>query len=170
VHNVNTSFMVINGKNILATQIAVAKFEGDRIRIPTNLVEPAGLAGKLPIDFWFLVVSPGRYRLLKRPTSSTRGDLPKIIRKIEEVGESGDVLDGTDSNAEAAIAARMVPCVASPRGPGWRIDVPKVIRKLAYEREESSYVYLLMVAGFVELWFPDTLRCALSVPISELLS
>jgi hypothetical protein len=161
--------MVIDGKTISAVQITVAKFEGDRIRIPAHLVEPAGLAGKAPINFCFLVVSPGRYRLLRMPTSSTTDDLSKILRHIKEVEAPGDILDGTGRNSEAAVVGRMIPCIASPPGPGWRINVPNVIKKMAYEREEPSYVFLLIVAGFVELWFPDTLREALSVPISNLL-
>jgi hypothetical protein len=161
--------MVIDGSKSNDTNIATVKFERDRIRLPARFVELAGLVGKVPIDLWFLVISPGRYRLLKQQPSAGTGELSTLIRQVEQIQRPGDLLDLTDGNAEAALAGRLIPGVASPRGPGWRIDVPKVIKTLASERAEPQFAYLLVVAGFVEVWFPETLREAMSVPISDLL-
>jgi hypothetical protein len=162
--------MVIDGNSAPASPIAIAKFERDRIRIPADFVEAARLSGEVPIQFWLLVISPGRYRLLKRTIPTGTGDVQRVVSLIDEVKEPGGELDGTDNNTEAAVVGRLIPCVASPRGPGWRIDIPKVIKKLTSEKEAPSFVFLLIVAGFVELWFPDTLREAMSVPISQLMS
>ncbi len=161
--------MVIDGSQLIEANIVAVKFERDRIRLPAHFVELARLAGKVPIDLWFLVITPGRYRLLNRQPSVSAGELSAIIRHVQEVQRPGDVLDLTDGNAEAALAGRLIPGVASPRGPGWRIDVPKVIKTLASEKAEPQFAYLLVVAGFVEVWFPETLREAMSVPISDLL-
>ena len=161
--------MVISGKPSTISRFTLAKFERDRIRLPPLFVERVGLTGKDRIDCWLLVVTPGRYRLLRQSMSGD-GDLSRIISQIEEVEEQGDLIDLTENNSEAAIPARLIPCVASPRGPGWRIHIPKEAKKLAAEKAEPSAVFLLVVAGFVEIWFPDTLREAVSLPISELLS
>lgn len=162
--------MVINGTRGSKNHFTLVEFEGDRIRLPAQFVEAAGLAGKEAIHFWLLVVNPGRFRLVKQTGAAPIGDLSRIIRHIEQTKEPGDVLDGIDSNADAAIGARLIPCVVSPRGPGWRIYVPKEVKRLGPGSEEPSFVFLLIVAGFVELWFPETLKRATSVPFSEILS
>jgi len=161
--------MVISGKHTSNSDFTVVKFEGERICLPPRFAEQAHLAGSTQVECLLLVITPGRYRLLRRPTRAAAGDLSKILHKIEEVELAGDILESAENNAQAAIAARLIRCIASPPGPGWRITVPKEARKLAAEKEQASFVFLLIVSGFVELWFPDTLRKAVSVPISELL-
>src|SRR5437879_3085714 len=101
--------MVINGNILPKKELLTAKFEGDRIRLPPHFVEQAGLSGNGPIDCWLLVVTPGRYRLLMQPSAAGKGDLSRILRQIEDAGTPGDVLDGTESNPEAAIRARLIP-------------------------------------------------------------
>lgn len=161
--------MVINGTEFQGSDFTDAKLEGDRIRLPAHLADLVGLTGKDRIDCWLLVLKPGRYRLAKRPTGEVSGSLSKILAQIEELGLPGDLLDNTESDEEAGIRARLIPCVATPRGPGWRISVPKVARKLAPDGEEAKFVFILTVAGYVEIWFPNELRQAVSVSISELL-
>lgn len=160
--------MVIDGIEISTTDFTVVEFEGERIRLPPRFVEQAGLAGTEPIECLLLVVTAGRYRLLRQPTGSTAGSLSRLLDQWDDAGADGGVLEATDNNARAAIRARLIPCVVSPRGPGWRVNVPKEARQLA--PGDRSRVFLRIVAGFVEFWFPDTLRQAVSGPISDLLS
>jgi len=40
---------------------------------------------------------------------------------------------------------------------------------LVPDGERTRYLAVRVVAGFIELWFPDALRRALSVPLSEIL-
>ncbi len=147
---------------------ASAKFEGDRLTLPEDLVQSAGnaagLVGTNKINCWLLVLSPGRYRLV------TTEAVSRILSRIEEVGAPGDVLDYSASNSEAAVRARLIACTVSPPGPGWRLTFPKAARQLVPKTEERSYVFLLIVAGFIEVWFPDTLRRSLPEPLSEALS
>ena len=162
--------MVDNGNSYEDGGVAVGTFEGDRIYLPPRFVKQIGLAkNETKVDCWLLVVNPGRFRLLRRPTGTATGVLSKITDQGKEVAAPGDELDEIANNPRAAIRARLIPCIASSRGPGWRITVPKVARNLARDGEKSSFVFLLIVAGFVEVWFPDTLREAASVPISDLL-
>ncbi len=162
--------MVINGNKISRSDFTNAKLVGERVRLPDHLADQAGLTGNARIACWLLVVKPGRYRLIKQPTGAATGSLSRIVAQIEELGSPGDLLDSTESDEEAGIRARLIPCVATPRGPGWRISVPKEARRLAPDGEEAKFVFILTVAGYVEIWFPNILRQAVSVPISELLS
>jgi hypothetical protein len=162
--------MVIDGIDSQENEPTIAQFEGRRILLPLHFVKHAALSGSKPIDCWLLVVTPGRFRLVKQSTATPTGDLAKILSQSEEVGEPGDVLDYTESNPQAAIRARLIPCVATPRGPGWRLNFPKSAMELVPATEERSSVFLLTVAGYVELWFPETLRRAVSEPFSKVLS
>jgi len=152
--------------------LAIAKFEGERIRLPVRVVEIAEhprLVGNDPVECWLLVVTPGRYRLLTRPAVAPSADLSRLLQQAEETRVTGEVLDHTGNNSQDGIQARLIPCVVSPPEPGWRINFPKEAKALVPEKEEPSFVYVLIIAGFIELWFPETLRRALSVPITEIL-
>jgi hypothetical protein len=165
--------MVIDGRRILKRNILVAHFEGDRIRLPNQIVEYAEhprLAGKDPVECWLLVVTPGRYRLIPQPTEAPPDDLSRILDQIEETAAPGEVLDRTHNNPLDGIQARLIPCRVSPPEPGWRVNFPKEAKELVSVNEERSFVYVMIVAGFIEIWLPDTLRRALSTPISEILS
>jgi hypothetical protein len=165
--------MVIDGNSAEASGLARVKFERERIRLPIHVVESANhprLVGKDPIKCGLLVLTPGRFRLVMLSTGSpTTGDLSRILHEIEEAETPGDVLDRTDNNARDGIGARLIPCTISPPSPGWRVNFPQAAKDLIPEKEERSFVFVLVVAGFIEIWFPDTLRRASSAPISELL-
>lgn len=164
--------MVIDGRNISKSSLSLVKFDEERICLPVQIVENAEyprLAGKDSIQCWLLVVTPGRYRLVPQPAGTPAGDLSRILSQIEELTAPGDVLDRTQNNARDAIPARLIPCSVKPPQPGWRINFPKEAMALVPQTEDRSFVYMMIVAGFVEIWFPDTLRRALSVPIPEIL-
>jgi hypothetical protein len=161
--------MVISGKKIRSTKSKTVKFDGERICLPPRFAAQAHLDGNDQIECYLLVVTAGRYRLLKKERTVPKGTLSKILSQIEEIQEPGDLLRGTRNNAQAALPARLIPCMASPPGPGWRIVIPKEAKELAKETEEPTSVSLLIVAGFVEIWFPETLRRAVSEPLSTVL-
>src|SRR5260370_40494637 len=161
--------MVIDGRNVPGSDHKVVKLEGERVFLPSRFVKQIGFAGTDPIDCWLLVVTPGRYRLLRQPTTPAEGALSRILDQWDRVGVPGDVLDATDSNAQAGIRARLIPCIVSPPEPGWRINLPKEAKELVPEREERRFVFVMIVAGYIELWFPDTFRRAVSGPISQIL-
>ena|ERR1700738_3005754 len=160
-----------NGHKIKPTNFATADFDGDRIRLPSRFVELTQIRGTHRIDCWLLVITPGRYRLLPQLVAqSEEGDgLARLLREGEEAALPGDTLDGTSSNERAALPARLIPTVASPVRKNWRLTVPKEVRMLAPHGDDQSFLFILFIAGFIELWFPDTLRRAVSVPISKIL-
>jgi hypothetical protein len=162
--------MVIGGKRVLNSSLSLVKFDEERICLPVQIA--AGfprLAGEDPIECWLLVVTPGRYRLVLQPAGTPAGDLSRILSHIEEATAPGDVLDRTQNNDRDGIPARLIPCSLKPPKPGWRITFPKEAMALVPQTEDRSFVYLMIVAGFIEIWFPDTLRRALSGPIPDIL-
>lgn len=164
--------MVIDGSRVLKGSLSLVKFEGERIRLPDHIVERAGhqrLSGKNPVDCWFLVVKPGRFRMVLK-TGTPEGDVSRILNQIEETSAPGGTLDYTENDALDGIQARLISCIVSPPPPGWRVNFPKEAKGLVPENEERSSAYVMIVAGFIEIWFPDTLRRALSGPIAEILS
>jgi hypothetical protein len=161
--------MVIDGRTSEQHDLFAARFDGERILLPARLAREAGFTERDAVDCWLLVVTPGRYRLVKKSTAAATGDLARILDQIDEVGTTGDLLDQTESNARAAIRTRLIHCSVSPRGPGWRINFPKAAKELVPQNEDRTFVFVLTVAGYVELWFPDTLRKATSVPLSRVL-
>jgi hypothetical protein len=93
-----------------------------------------------------------------------------ILDRIAENEAPGGVLDRTDDDDQAGIAVKLIPCVISPPPPGWRVNFPQVARDLLYEKEEQSFVFFLIVAGYIEIWFPDKFRRIASRTISKFLS
>jgi hypothetical protein len=158
--------MVIDGSTLSRDDFVVVGLEGERINLPIRFVRQA----KLDVDpaehieRLLLVVCPGRYRLL----TETSEQVDRIRLLIEDVALPGEVFDETDANIRASIRSRLVPCTITRPRPSWRMNVPKVAIQLA--PGERSQVFLLVVRGHVELWFPETLRRAVSIPISEVLS
>ncbi|SRR6266478_3473751 len=157
--------MVINGSLVPKDDLAVAELEGERINLPIRFVRQAKLDADEAehIERLLLVVCPGRYRLLTETSES----VDRIRALIEEVGMPGEVLDETQTNIRASVRSRLILCSITRPRPSWRMHVPKVAIQLA--PGERSHVFLLIVRGYVELWFPEALRHSVSVPISELL-
>jgi hypothetical protein len=160
------------GNNPKQADFVAAIFDDDRIRLPPDLSELAQLKGTDPIACWLFVVTVGRYRLVPQPMVGDVGNdtFTALLREWEEVASPGGILERTEDNKRAAMRARVIPTEALPTRSGWRIKVPKEVRKLVPPKEDDSFVFLLLVGGFIELWFPDTLRRAVSVPFAELLS
>jgi len=163
--------LVIDGKELEHPDFAVVKFDGDRIPLPSRFIEVAHFVDSDAINCWLLVVTAGRYRLVPKLPSppSPTSSFMRILREREELGAAGDLLDSTGSNEHAGIRARLIPTMASPLGTTWRVIIPKEAKMLVPASEDRSFVFVLVVAGFIEFWFPETLRRAVSVPIAELL-
>ncbi len=158
--------MVIDGSIVEKEDLAVSELAGDRINLPIRFVKLARLNADEAehIERILLVVCPGRYRLL---TEASR-EVDEIRMAMEELAVPGKVFDETETNTRASIRVRLIPCTVTRPRPSWRMIVPKVAIQLA--PGERSHVFLIIVRGYVELWFPDTLRQAMSTPISEILS
>jgi hypothetical protein len=142
-------------------------FERNRLPLPTHLVKNAvnsGLTGADKVDCWLIFVSPGRFRLAGAEAVS------RILNQVEVMESPGDVLDNTESDLRNACPVRLIHCTVSPPPPLWRLNFPQSAALLVSEDERPSYVFGVILAGFIELWFPDTLRRALSGRLSDVLS
>lgn len=142
------------------------ELEGGRISLPQPFVEAARLSGGKPVDRLLLLIKPGAYRLLPETGSTDKEVLHEILSQWDEAGAGEDPLEKTDGDKWAGIRARLIPCVVSPRGSGWRINVPRVARQLVAPGDHFG-VFLLIVGGYVELWFPDAMRRAVSGTVSS---
>jgi hypothetical protein len=161
--------MVIDGNAVSKDDFTVAKFEGDRIRLPPRFVEQARFTGGQKIECWLYVVKAGGYRLFTPKTPDPEGEIAELLQRYREIAEPGGPFEGTDNDELAGTRAKIIPCAASPRGPGWRIHIPKKAKVLAVDAPQPKSVFLLIVAGHVEIWFPHALQQAVSKPLSALL-
>lgn len=149
----------------------VVQLDEERILLPKHIVEGAQrsmVAGEQPVDCWLFVVTPGRFRLISQAAGGASADLARILRQIEENEVPGELRERTGNNALDGIQARLIPCKLTPPRPGWRLNFPREAKKLVSDKEDRSFVYVMVVAGYIEIWFPDALRRALSVPIAEI--
>jgi hypothetical protein len=161
-----------NDGNTNNPEFQIAEFErrSDRIYIPKHLGKLLALKNRKQVDCWLLVVSPGHYRLtLQPPKEEVKGDLADILEALEAAKTPGDLLTGTDSDPKAAMVARLIAITVSPKKGAWRLIIPKVARRLAPSGDTARFVFLTVLAGYIEIWFPEALKQAVSVPISELL-
>jgi hypothetical protein len=147
----------------------VAKVDGQRVHLPPDFAKLAGVndvSPESPIDCWLLVLKPGRFKLQKQSPPPTEGPIADILHHWGELATHDS--DDNESDQEIAIRTRLLSCLVTWHDRGPRINLPKEVFQLA--TGERSHIYLLKVAGAVELWFPDTLQRAVSMPISEVLS
>lgn len=162
------SELVIDGKNLAFPDFGAVKFDGDRIPIPARFTQAGHFLGDDPIDCLLLVITPGRYRLIVQPSSLPA--LKRILDERERIMAPGDLLNGTQNNENSGIVARVMSTTVSRLGKTWRVTIPKEMKMLApVGQQEDQFLFVLLVAGFLEFWFPETLRRAVSVPIADLL-
>ena len=162
--------MVTNGKKQRLEQptIAAVNFDGDRIPMPSRFNPYTGLSGEATVDCWLLVVTAGRYRLIAEESLAI--SLEKRLGRIDDGEEATghtDALAETGANGIVALRNRIIPTTAHRMGTNWRVTIPKELKLLVPANEERSFVFLMVVAKFVEFWFPETLRRAFSLPLGE---
>lgn len=141
-------------------------FEGNRLPIPTQLVRNAtnsGLIGSEKLDRWLLLISSGRFRL------TTAEAISNIRHRIEAIESPEDALQHMESDVRNACPARLMPCTVSPPPPLWRLNFPHLAALAVSDSQRPPYVFAFVVAGCIELWFPDSLRRAVSTPLADIL-
>jgi hypothetical protein len=160
--------MEINGTLSPSTKIflEVVRLGGQRVRIPAAFAKRVGLTVTSSISCWLIVMADGRFRLVKQTERPKEGYLGRFFDYLDELSE-GEEYDGTESNEYVAISARLIPCVVKPPKSGPRLNIPKEALELV--AGDRSRVFLRVVEGALELWFPDALKQAISKPISEVL-
>jgi hypothetical protein len=151
---------------------AISKVDEDqRILLPTSLVRHAAwIAGSESLNAWLLVGGPGRCRLLS-PAEVDDDPRCQFIRTHVEAEAAQQTAAASDFRDEASVAMelRLLPIEISPRGPGWRLTIPKVLAAIMQIQPRASSVAVLLPQTHIEIWTMDTLRQAVSVPLSELI-
>jgi len=159
--------MGLHGTTKQSEWVALANVDGQRVRLPPDFAKLAGVnevTPESPIDCWLLVLKPGRFKLLRHSPEVSEGAVVAILRRQEALAvEDSD----SESDEEIALRARLFSCSVRWHEKGPRLNLPKEIFQLGIG--ERSQIYLMKVAGYVELWFPDNLQRAVSVPLSEVL-
>lgn len=146
--------------------LEVVRLGGQRVRIPAAFAKRVGLTVTSRVSCWLVVMAYGRFRLVKQTERPKEGYLARFFEYLDEMAE-GEEYDGTESNEHIAIPVRLIPCVVTPPKSGPRLNVPKEALELV--AGDRSHVFLRIVEGSLELWFPDAQRQAVSRPISEVL-
>ncbi len=160
--------MGLHGTKNLSEWVALASIDGQRVRLPPEFAKLAGVnevSSDSPIDCWLLVLKPGRFKLQKQFPPVTGAPIADILRHWEGLARHDS---DSESEEEIALRARLLSCVVTWHERGPRINLPKEVFQLTVG--ERSSVYLLKVAGCVELWFPDKLQQAVSIPLADILS
>jgi len=146
------------------------KIEGGRIRIPPVLVARLPrLSGREALNVWLLVIHPGRCRVVFQEQASSSEVLRRLIEKLQGPGPDEPITDPSDaeSSEHAALAARLIPTTVSPKGPGWRLLLP---RSLPGEIEpiRAESIWLLLSQGYLEIWDGRRLAACVEGSLADL--
>jgi hypothetical protein len=142
-----------------------------RIKIPKSLLPLASwITGDQPVSAWLLVGSPGRCRLLSATEVDANPNLSSLRDRIatELNTPSNNALEFRDKTS-VALAVRLVPVRITPPDPGWRLALPGLIAAIMQIRPGESEIAALFVHGHIELWTIETLRAAVTTPLTEII-
>jgi len=128
------------------------------------------IKGAEPIQAWLLLGGIGRCRLLapQEVEADPRCRSLRLRNETEEAPIAGHISEFED-DASAILGLRLLDVEITPRGPGWRLTLPKILIAIMQIRPKESTVALLLSHGHIEIWSMDALRTSVAIPISELI-
>lgn len=136
-----------------------------RIPIPANFCEAAGLGGKEPLWVSLWMVGEGRYRILAGEDAN-HPDIESLKTKISE-REGPTAATEFEDNAATVLNIRLLPADLKP-GKEKRLSLPDIIMDSLRIRTERRAV-IVLDGRFVEIWSVETFEETHGVPTSELL-
>jgi hypothetical protein len=142
-----------------------------RIILPVALSQQVDwIAGDDALFGWLLMGNSGRCRLLSlaevENDTATQALRARIDAELRTVGSS--MLEFHDE-ASLALALRLVQVRIAPPEPGRRLTLPKAIAAIMQIRPGESEVALWFLHGHIELWTIETLRSAVTTPLTEII-
>jgi len=142
-----------------------------RVRFPAELARALQWLVGEKVALLFLLLEPGRYRVIPLSAGETDAELGRLrtaIQRLEERPAQDDLLD-FESASVALFPSRLVEGVASSHGPGWRITLPREAVAFGFFSGEERNVLLQLTDGLLEIFLPIAVRRAHAIPLSDLL-
>jgi hypothetical protein len=142
-----------------------------RVTLPKPFCKRTGwIIGDTSHGAWLLIGDSGRCRLLSNGELEGEPHFQSLRERIAaEVSSGGaDPLEFHDE-ASVALPLRLVPVEVMPRGPGWRLTLPRHIAAIMQIRPGESDICALFFEGHIELWTMETLRSSVSTPLTEII-
>ncbi len=114
--------------------------------------------------------SPGRCRLLSSTEVDKEADFQSLRARIDAElnAPSTDPLEFSDE-VSVGLALRLMSVQIKPPDPAWRLTLPKPIASIMQIRPGESDVAALFLQGHIELWTIETLRSAVTPPLTEII-
>jgi DNA-binding transcriptional regulator/RsmH inhibitor MraZ len=150
-------------------ECTILKVDEDyRILLPQSLLKRAGwTVGEEPLKGWLLVGGLGKFRLLSSAAFERDPGCRSLLATIAEIGQpTGSLIEFRDE-ASVVLGLRLEPVEITPRGPGWRLTLPRALAAIMQIRSKESSVALLLLQEQIEIWTLETLRASMTVPLSE---
>ena len=145
--------------------------EAYRITLPKGFCKQVGwIVGDKPHNGWLLLGDSGRCRLLSVAEVESEPRLHSLRDRIaaELDTPSADPLEFQEE-ASAALPLRLVGVEIRPRGPGWRLALPRVVGAIMQIRPKDGEVAALLLQGHIEIWTIETLRSSVSRPLTQII-
>lgn len=142
-----------------------------RFTLSQSMLQRVGwIAGKQPVDAWLLLGGPGRCRLLSAAELEDDPLLQALRARITSELEdpSASAIEFRDE-VSVALALRLAPVRITPPPPVWRLTLPAPIAAIMQIRPGQSEIASLFSQGHLELWTIETLRSAVTLPLTEIL-
>ena len=117
------------------------------------------------VEAWLYLIEPGRYRLLSDRDVEADPLLEPIRSRIlqEHSPMYSQPTHATPTRA-AADVARLTPITIDSHKGSWRIPFGEELASLAPTNCNPRSLSVLMPDGYLEIWYTDVLRKALSSP------
>lgn len=142
-----------------------------RIKLPQSVLpQVEWIAGKEPVNGWLLLGGPGRCRLLSATEVDSNSNFQNLRARIalELNAPSTDALEFRDE-VSVALTVRLMPIRITPPDPGWRLALPTAMAAIMKIRAGESELVALFIQSHIELWTIETLRSAVTPPLTEIL-
>jgi hypothetical protein len=85
------------------------------------------------------------------------------------MGTGGSSILEFHDDTSLALAFRLVQVRIAPPEPGWRLTLPRAIAAIMQIQPGESELALWLPRGHIELWTIQTLRSAVTTPITEII-
>ena len=142
-----------------------------RIRLPQPILQRVDwITGEGPVNGWLLLGSPGRCRLLPATEVENDPNIKSLVaRTTAELSSAGTNTLEFHDEVSVALALRLMPVEIAYADTGWRIPLPRHIAAIMQIRPGESDLAALFFRGHIELWTIETLRSAVTPPLTEIL-